>query len=249
MFLDSIDTILRHYKYCPNLPFGGVQVLFIGNLYQLSPVYKDEEKEILSPYYDGMYFFDSKVLKKFPPIYIELDKIFRQNDMNFIELLNELRNNRLGKKNFELLENLYKPDFKPSHKEKYITLTTHNYKADTINSNELKSLKGCISKFTAIIKREFPEKSYPTEEVLELKVRARVMFLKNYRDRRFYNGKIGDVVGFDTDANTIMVKCSDSDDIIELQLDIWENVFYTMNKDMRDIEEKLLGTFTKFPLR
>lgn len=247
--LDAIDTILRHYKYCPNLPFGGVQVLFIGDLYQLSPVYKEEEKEILSPYYDGMYFFDSKVVKEFPPIYIELDKIFRQSDMNFIELLNEVRNNRLSKKNFELLENLYKPDFKPSSKEKYITLTTHNYKADTINLSELKSLKGGISKFKAIIKGEFPEKSYPTEEVLELKLGARVMFLKNDRDRRFYNGKIGDVVGFDSDTNTIMVKCSDSDDIIDLQPDIWENMSYTMNKDTRDIEEKLLGTFTQFPLR
>ncbi|NCC98297.1 MAG: ATP-dependent DNA helicase UvrD2 [Bacteroidia bacterium] len=247
--LDAIDTILRHYKYCPNLPFGGVQVLFIGDLYQLSPVYKEEEKEILSPYYDGMYFFDSKVIKEFPPVYIELDKIFRQSDMNFIGLLNEVRNNILSQKNFELLESLYKPDFKPSSKEKFITLTTHNYKADTINSNKLKSLKSNISKFTAIIKGEFPEKSYPTEEVLELKVGARVMFLKNDRDRRFYNGKIGDVEGFDIEANTIMVRCSDSDDIIELQPDVWENVSYTMNKDTRDIKEKLLGTFTQFPLR
>ena len=247
--LDAIDTILRHFKYKRNEPFGGVQLIFIGDMYQLSPVYKEDEWQMLSSYYSGMYFFDSLVIKQQPPVYIEFDKIFRQSNLNFIKLLNEVRNNNISDEGFEMLQQLYNPDFKLPKNDIYITLTTHNYKADNINSEELEKLKGKPKKFKAKITGDYPEKSYPTEEELEFKVGAKVMFLKNDKEspRRYFNGKIGEIIEFDDDF--ILVKCPGDDEAITVTPETWENNSYTTNVNTKQIEETLLGTFVQFPLR
>jgi hypothetical protein len=191
--LDEIDTVLRYFRHRRSEPFGGVQMVFIGDMYQLSPVYNDSEWQILSDYYQGIFFFNSLAILQQPPVYIEFDNIFRQSNLNFIQLLNEVRNNEISDEGFELLQSLYKPDFKPDKNDTYITLTTHNYKADSINVGELAKLKGESRKFKAKISGDYPEKSYPTELELEFKIGAKVMFLKNDKEmpRRYFNGKIG----------------------------------------------------------
>jgi len=176
--LDSVDTILRHIRYCNNEPFGGVQVIFIGDMFQLSPVATDDEWRLLSEYYQSPYFFHSQAILQKQPVYIELDKIYRQTNADFIQVLNEVRNNCLSDFGLKLLQSRYNPLFVPPQDDTYITLTTHNYKADQINAEELSKIKGKIYTFEAEIQGEYPEKSYPTEKVLELKIGAKVMFLK-----------------------------------------------------------------------
>ncbi len=249
--MDAIDTILRHFRYRRNEPFGGVQVIFIGDMYQLSPVYKEDEWPLLASYYRGIYFFDSLAIREQPPVYIEFDKIFRQSNLDFIQLLNEVRNNNISDQSFEMLQNLYNPDFKPSKGDTYITLTTHNYKADTINTEELALLKGKTYKFKAKVTGDYPEKSYPTEEELGFKIGAKVMFLKNDKEtpRRYFNGKIGEITGFDEDADVIYVKCPGDDEAITVTREVWENISYSTNPNTKQIEETLLGKFEQYPLR
>jgi Cdc6-like AAA superfamily ATPase len=193
--LDAVDTVLRHFRYRHNEPFGGVQLIFIGDMFQLSPVAVDDEWRLLSRYYQSPYFFHSRVISEQKPVYIELDKIFRQQNATFIQILNEVRNNCLTQSGLQTLMSRYQPQFVPDNNDTYITLTTHNYKADQINSLELAGIKSKTYKFEATIKGDFQEKSYPTEKILELKVGAKVMFIRNDNEnpRRFYNGKIGTI--------------------------------------------------------
>jgi cell fate (sporulation/competence/biofilm development) regulator YmcA (YheA/YmcA/DUF963 family) len=246
--LDAVDTVLRYVRYGREEPFGGVQIIFIGDMYQLSPVYRDDERQLLAPYYRGMYFFDSHVVQQQPPVYIEFDRIFRQSDSLFIRLLNEVRNNNISNESFSLLQSLYKPDFKPPPDETYITLTTHNYKADSINARELEKLPRDTHRFTAVIHGEYPEKIYPTEETLEFKIGAKVMFLKNDKEtpRRYFNGKIGEITSFD--EKSITVKCAGEEEIVVTQ-ETWENISYTTNDETKKLEETMLGVFTQYPLR
>ena len=247
--MDAIDTVLRHIRYRHNEPFGGVQVIFIGDLYQLSPVAKQDEWQLLSPYYSGIYFFHSQVITQNPPVYIEFEKIFRQQDMGFIRLLNEVRNNCLSEQSFAMLQSRHNALFVPPKNDTYIILTTHNYKADQINSQELAELKGKPRTFKAKIQGDFPEKSFPMEENLELKKGAKVMFVKNDTEtpRRFFNGKIGEVVDFDDDV--VLVKCPEYKEEIEVKPMIWHNIRYKTNEISLKVEEDILGTFTQFPLR
>jgi GTPase SAR1 family protein len=246
--LDEIDTVLRHFRYRRNEPFGGVQMIFIGDMYQLSPVYNDSEWQILSGYYSGIYFFNSLAIQMQPPVYIEFDNIFRQSNLDFIQLLNEVRNNNISNEGFELLQSLYNPDFKPKKEDTYITLTTHNYKADNINAEELAKLKGQSKKFKATITNDYPEKNYPTELELEFKTGAKVMFLRNDKEtpRRYFNGKIGEIVHFDDKG--IYVKCPGEDSILVVP-ETWENISYSTNPETKQIKETLLGTFEQYPLR
>jgi hypothetical protein len=246
--LDSIDTVLRHFRYRRNEPFGGVQMIFIGDMHQLSPVCNDIEWQLLSSYYKSIYFFDSMVIHGRPPVYIEFDNIFRQSNIDFIRLLNEVRNNKISEEGFELLQSLYSPGFSPPKNETYVTLTTHNYKADGINAEELAKLNGESRKFKAKIKGDYPEKSYPTELELEFKIGAKVMFLKNDREmpRRYFNGKIGEITKFDDDG--IYVKCPGENPIFVVP-EIWENISYTTDSKTKQISETLLGTFEQYPLR
>jgi len=247
--LDAVDTILRHVRYRNNEPFGGVQVIFIGDMFQLSPVASDEEWRLLSQYYTSPYFFHSQAILQQRPIYIELDKIFRQTNGDFIRVLNEVRNNCLSDSGLSLLQSRYNPLFVPPHDDTYITLTTHNYKADQINAEELAKVKGKIYSFDAEIQGEYPEKSYPTEKTLELKIGAKVMFLKNDTEtpRRFFNGKIGVVKSVQDESITI--KCPDDYESIELKKGVWENIRYSTNQTTKQIEEEELGKFIQYPLR
>ncbi len=247
--LDAIDAILRHVRYRFNEPFGGVQVIFIGDMFQLSPVAVEEEWRILSQYYHSPYFFHSQVILQNPPVYIEFDKIFRQSNQDFISLLNEVRNDRLSYEGIQKLQSRYNPSFVPHPDDTYITLTTHNYKADKINAEELTKLKGKIYKFEASITGDFPEKNYPTDKSLELKIGAKVMFIKNdtENERRFYNGKIGIVRSIE--EKSILIDCKDDPEPIELTRMQWENIRYRTNDETKTIEEETLGTFVQYPLR
>ena len=247
--LDAVDTILRHFRYRPNEAFGGVQMLFIGDMYQLAPVVQNEEWELLSEFYKTPYFFHSKVIIEQPPLYIEFDKIFRQKNESFIRLLNEVRNNCLSEDGMDMLRERYKPDFKITAKNNYIVLTTHNAKADRTNAEEMAKIKNKIYRFEAIINGDFPERNYPNEVVLELKVGAKVMFISNDKGfpRRYFNGKIGEISRMEDDR--IYVRCEDDDNEIPVVYETWLNIKYSINKDTKQIEEIELGSYTQYPLR
>ncbi len=246
--LDAIDSALRRYKN-RYLPFGGVQLLMIGDLQQLAPVIKDEDNEILSKYYDSYFFFGSKALCSTDYVTIELKHIFRQNDQIFIDLLNRIRDNKVDQDVLAELNKRYIPDFDPDSGGGYIILTTHNHQARTINDSKLEKLPGKAHSFTATIKDEFPELSYPNATELILKTGAQVMFIKNdlSKDKLFFNGKIGKVEYFDDDI--IVVKCPDDESSIRVEKAEWQNTKYTLNEETREIEETVIGTFTQYPLR
>lgn len=247
--LDAIDTVLRHVRNRYNHPFGGVQVLFIGDMYQLSPVAKDDEWQLLSKYYKSPYFFNSHVVEGMPPVYVELDKIYRQKDEQFVQLLNQVRNNTLDEAAANFLHTCYKPQFNPTKEEGYITLTTHNYKADAINLKALLALAGKTYIFKAQITGDFNEKAYPAEVELQLKLGAQVMFIKNdvEKIRRYFNGKIGVITRLEEDK--VFVQCKDDATSIEVKKESWKNIKYSVDKTNNQIEEKELGSFNQFPLR
>jgi GTPase SAR1 family protein len=246
--LDGIDEVLRKYKD-RNRPFGGIQLLMIGDLHQLSPVIKDEEWGMLKSYYDTIYFFSSHALKKTNPVRIELTHIYRQSDTTFIDLLNRVRENKLDAQTLEMLNQRHIPDFKPAEDEGYITLTTHNASAQSINSGKLQELTTKTKTFKAEITGDFPAMSYPTEQSLELKVGAQVMFVKNdiSREKLFYNGKIGQISRMTTEA--IYVKCKGEYGEIEVERAEWRNVKYALNEQSKEIEEQIIGSFIQYPLK
>jgi len=246
--LDAIDSALRRYRI-RHLPFGGVQLLMIGDLQQLAPVVKDEDREIIGKYYDSYFFFGSRALCSTEYVTIELKHIYRQNDKVFIDLLNKVRDNDVDQEVLTELNKRYIPDFDPDSGGGYITLTTHNYQAQEINDSKLEKLPGRTHSFTATIKDEFPELSYPNASKLILKTGAQVMFVKNdlSRDKLFFNGKIGKVKSFEGD--TIVVKCPEDDFNIRVEMVEWQNVKYTINEENKEIEETVIGTFTQYPLK
>lgn len=245
--LDAIDTILRYFRNKPALPFGGVQVLLIGDMYQLPPVMPDGEWQLLNAFYESPYFFDSHAIKQEPPVYIELDKIYRQSEQQFIDLLNKVRNNMVDAAALALLKSCYQPGVNIINHSDTIVLTTHNNKADTINAGALNNLNSKATTYTATITGDFSEKAYPADERLLLKEGAQVMFIKNdlEKERRFFNGKIGVVHQLEED--TVTIACTD--ELIELKKHKWENIRYSYNKGNSKIEEEVLGTFEQFPLR
>jgi len=247
--LDAIDTVLRHIRQRSNERFGGVQLLFIGDMLQLPPVIKEQEWNLLSEYYSGQYFFDSKVLQEEPPVYIEFNKIYRQQDEQFIALLNQVRNNELDEEGMKILESRFQPSFRRSKQDGYIVLTTHNNKASDINARELDSLKGKLFSYEAEVRDEFSDRAYPADEVLHLKIGAQVMFIRNdaaEKGKRYFNGKIGTISKLEADK--IFVQCDD-DPEIEVQKEKWENIRYTLNKSTRQLDSDVLGSFTQYPLR
>ena len=246
--LDAIDSVLRRVRRSQK-PFGGLQLLMIGDVHQLAPVAKAEEWEVLAPYYDTTYFFGSHVLKKTPYVCVELEHIYRQHDEDFITLLNKVRDNKMDSECVRLLNTRFKPNFVPQDGEGYITLTTHNYQADQINESKLEAIKERPLLFNAEVHGTFPENTYPTKEELELKVGAQVMFVKNdpNPEKAFYNGKIGRVVGFDEKEGTVTVE-SEGEHITVPRLK-WQNMEYTINAENQDIEEKEIGSFSQIPLR
>ena len=245
--LDAIDEVLRRFRN-KNLPFGGVQLLMIGDLHQLSPVIKDDEWAMLRPYYASVYFFESKALAQSQFLTIELTHIFRQADEQFIGLLNKVRDKKLDAESVQLLNTRYIPNFKYPEDEKYITLTSHNYAAQTINAVKLKELAGKSYKFIAEIEDDFPESMFPNELNLELKIGAQIMFVKNdiNADKRYFNGKLGEISRIDD--NVIWVKCPPEKDLISVTRVTWNNIKYILD-DTKTLQEHIIGTFTQYPIK
>jgi tRNA uridine 5-carbamoylmethylation protein Kti12 len=246
--LDQIDEVLRRFKNHTKA-FGGVQLLMIGDLHQLSPVVKDDDWKILKDYYSNLFFFSSKALAKTEPISIELKHIYRQADSQFIDLLNRVRKNQIDEEVLRTLNQRYIPNFKPHDDEGYITLTTHNKSAQEINENKLKELNSRSFIFHAQIQDDFPEYSYPTVPELELKKGAQVMFIKNdpSRDRLFFNGKIGIITSLSDDH--ILVKCQGDEAEITVSQQEWTNIKYELDPESKEVKEKIIGTFTQYPLK
>ena len=246
--MDEIDTMLRHVRFRQHEPFGGVQVILIGDLYQMAPVALPEEWTVLAPYYRSPYFFDSHVILENPLPCMELDTIFRQKDADFIQILNHIRNNQLTASDVSTLQRQYQPDFDISKNPDYILLTTHNYKADRVNESEMARLPGPETTFDAEIKGDFPERNYPNAAQLRLKRGARVMFIANDPDHRYFNGKLGEVTDIDGDGR-IFVRCDGEEESIEVKHELWTNIRYSVNPETRQIEEEKLGEFQQYPLR
>ena len=244
--MDAIDTILRHTRRNYHLPFGGVQLLCIGDLHQLPPVAQNQEWSILNEYYESPFFFDSLAIKEQLPLLIELDKIYRQKEDSFVRLLNKVRNNQMDADDFEDLHVRFDPTFRPDRDEKYITLTSHNKQADQINQQELYKLNTQSFNYKAVVEEDFPENMYPVEFELSLKEGAQVMFLKNdLIQKRYYNGKIGVIKTLTKEK--IIVDCDGAE--IEVGKETWENSRYTLNRGDGKLEQETLGTFTQYPLR
>lgn len=247
--LDAVDAVLRHFRQQPLSPFGGLQVLYIGDLYQLPPVVSKEEWNLLQHHYASPFFFDAHVTRLSPPVYLELNKIYRQNEAEFIRLLNNIRNNRMEPEDLEKLHDYYQPEFIPSKRDNYITLTSHNVKADSINREELDKLKGRSVAFEASVTGEFNDKAFPAEKTLTLKEGAQVMLIKNDKGetRRYYNGKIGTVKNIADDKLTLVFP--DEPDELVLEKETWKNIRYQYNKELDQVEEQELGTFRQYPIR
>jgi len=246
--LDSIDAVLRFIRH-NDRPFGGVQMLYIGDMFQLPPVVKEDEWSFLREYYSSLFFFHAKAVQRVPPVYLELKKIYRQREQFFVDLLNRVRNDELTPDDLQTLNRQYQPNFRPPEGEKYITLTTRNAKADAINNQELNRLNTPAYLFEGEIKGEFPEYALPTEMKLILKKDAQIMFIKNDsgEERRYFNGKLGTIANMEKDR--IKVRLEGSGNVIEIEKETWKNIRYTLNKETAEIEEEELGSFEQYPIR
>lgn len=246
--LDAIDFMMQTVRK-NTTAFGGVQVLFIGDLLQLPPVIRDEEWRTLRNYYKGKFFFHSHVIQQNPPLYIELSKIYRQSDDTFISVLNNLRNNKISAEDIQVLNQYVQPDFDLKNNKGYITLTTHNAKADSINEQAISDLAGNEFAFQPFVVGDFPEKIFPVEENLKLKVGAQVMFVKNDLsfEKRYFNGKMGVVKSLSPEE--IFVHFPEENKTIEVEKYEWKNIRYKVNDLTKEVEEEVLGTFAHYPLK
>ena len=246
--LDAIDSVLRRFRN-RHKPFGGVQLLMIGDLQQLSPVVTDEDVQFLSQYYPSPYFFGSHALARTDYVTIELKEVYRQQDAVFISMLNAVRGGRPSIEVIRALNSRYCPGFVPPPDEGYIRLTTHNHIADEYNSRQLSLIDDQAHSFEAEVSGNFPESSYPVDFRLELKAGAQVMFVKNdpSSDKRYYNGKIGIVTDFYEEY--IMVQCPGEDEKIAVEPLEWENSRYVINEQTQEMESEVIGIFRQYPLR
>tara|TARA_R110002126_G_scaffold291781_1_gene457976 strand:- start:42477 stop:44879 length:2403 start_codon:yes stop_codon:yes gene_type:complete len=246
--LDGIDQVMRRYKN-RNKVFGGAQVLMIGDLQQLAPVVKPNEWSLLRNYYETVYFFSSKAYQEANVVSIELKHIYRQKNEDFIQVLNEIRNDNLSEASAKILNQRYQPNFSPIKDDGYITLTTHNKRANLINDSELNKLKNRSSFFEADVTGKFNENAFPNDEKLELKVGAQVMFIKNDSspEKRYFNGKIGIIT--DISRETVTVQCPNEIDEIVTEREMWDNINYSINDETKELKEEIIGSFKQIPLR
>lgn len=246
--LDAIDAILRRYRD-RYTPFGGVQLLMIGDLQQLTPVVKDDDWRLLSPYYDTLFFFGSRSLQEAQYVTIELQKVYRQSDLTFIKILNQIRDNKADEAVFQELNKRYIPDFRPKEEEGYIRLTTHNSQAQRYNDSQLEQLPGQEYSFNAKVEGAFPETTYPADKLLTVKKGAQIMFIKNDSsgERRFYNGRIGLVT--DVSKDGIFVRPNGDEKSFLLETDEWANSKYVLNPVTKEITEEVEGRFRQYPIR
>ncbi|CCY80336.1 tPR domain protein [Prevotella sp. CAG:1185] len=244
--LDAIDSVMRRYRE-HDKPFGGVQLLLIGDLQQLAPVIKDDEWSMLSKFYSTPYFFSSNVLNAANYHTVELKTVYRQQDEDFISILNQIRENRATDETLAILNKRYIPDFVPDKKSDYIRLTTHNYPAQMINDKELSLLPSKEYVFKAEVEGDFPETSYPADDNLVLKQGAQIMFIKNDPEKRFFNGMIGEVVSLDD--THIIVRGKNGGESFGLEKSEWTNSKYTLDDVTKEIKETVEGVFRQYPLR
>lgn len=246
--LDGLSDVLRRFRN-RDKPFGGVQLLMIGDLQQLAPVARDEEWSLLRPHYETQYFFSSKALQQISYESIELQHVYRQSDLRFIELLNQVRENRMDAPCLQELNARHLPEFLEGDTSGYITLTTHNHQAQTMNQAKLDELQSKPHSYHAIIEGDFGEALYPTEETLVLKEGAQVMFLRNdpLPEKRYFNGKIGKVVSLESEE--ILVRCDGDNTLVSVERVDWENMKYQVNEETKEIESSILGVFSQYPLK
>lgn len=244
--LDAIDSVLRRFREHEK-PFGGVQLLMIGDLQQLTPVVTPEDEVILQRYYDTSYFFGSKALRSISYVTIELTHVYRQQDEEFITLLNNIREGQVSETDLKRLNKRFNPNFEPEVGSDYIRLTTHNKMAESYNEVQLHNLPSKACTFIAEADGNFPEYNYPADFKLTLKRGAQVMFIRNDNNGRYYNGRIGHVTHIDNEK--ILVLCPGDDKEIEVQQETWENTKYSLNEKTKQIEAEVQGTFKQYPLR
>ncbi|MBW3470533.1 helix-turn-helix domain-containing protein [Arthrospiribacter ruber] len=247
--LDAIDFRLKSVKRNFNEPFGGIQVLMIGDLFQLPPIVKDIEWSTLSRFYKSMHFFEAHALHNSGMVYLELDKIFRQKDDTFINILNNLRENRITDSDIKILNSYFKTEEETKKLDEVITITTHNYKAENINKNALSNLPGKSFFYDAEISKDFPESLYPLPKALELKEGAQIMFIKNDTSgySEFFNGKMAKVK--ELKADEIIVTFEGRRDGYKLTKEVWENKKYVVNEATKELEEEVVGTFEQYPIK
>jgi len=247
--LDAIDYRLRSVRRNFRQRFGGVQLLMIGDLYQLPPVVKEAEWSYLKNYYSSAHFFESQALREAGFVYVELDKIYRQSDDTFIHLLNNLRNNCPTRADIDLLNSKYLSDEGIGQLEEVITLTTHNYRAEELNTRALNQLEGRAQVFNAAIEGDFPESMYPVSASITLKKDAQVMFVKNDPQGRYFNGKLARVVSLNAASDIIEVELAGDHTRLTLERESWENKRYTVNARTKELDENVIGTFEQFPIK
>lgn len=246
--IDAMDRILRVYSHNLREPFGGKQILLVGDVFQLEPVVKGDEREILNRFYPTPYFFSAKVFSQIDLVSIELQKVYRQTDKVFINVLDHIRNNTVNSSDLQLLNTRYGTQIEQSEADMYITLAIRRDNVDYINDKKLAELPGEPVSLHGEIKGDFPESSLPTSQELTMKPGAQIIFIKNDFDRRWVNGTIGVISGFDPMEETIYIITDDGKEV-DVKRESWRNIRYKYNEEKKQVEEEELGTFTQYPIR
>ena len=247
--IDFIDKVLR--IYCRNMrePLGGKQLLLVGDIYQLEPVLKEEDRLLLHPFYSSVFFFGAHVFREMQLVSIELKKVYRQTDPVFINILDHMRTSNVGTADLTLLNQRVGAELDDNNSHLAITLSTRRDTADFINEKHLEMLPGESTIFKGNVKGEFPESSFPTPIELELKTGAQVMFIKNEYDKRWVNGTLGTIIGFGDDEDGVIYVRTENDIDVDVEREIWSNIRYRFNEKEQKIEEEEIGTYEQFPLK